>query len=177
MVSPSAGPRPLRVLFVCTGNICRSPLAEAVFKGLVSERGLARRYEADSAGTYGYHEGDPADPRTVKVGLNHGLAVDSIARELRDADFTRFDLLVAMDRGHLREMRARCAKPLQGKLVMMSDYGPEGVLKDVPDPYYGPLSGFEDIYQILDRCCRGLLDALLSQALEAASPASSVPRV
>jgi low molecular weight protein-tyrosine phosphatase len=175
MVSPSAGPRPVRVLFVCTGNICRSPLAEAVFKDLVSKRGLGDRYEADSAGTHGYHEGDPADPRTIRVGAKHGLRVDSIARELRDSDFTRFDVLVAMDRGHLREMRARCPKPLQAKLVLMPDYDPEGVLKDVPDPYYGGPEGFEQIYRILDGCSRGLLDALESEAFET-SQATSVPR-
>jgi protein-tyrosine phosphatase len=175
MASPSAGPRPVRVLFVCTGNICRSPLAEAIFKGLVQKRGLVDRYEADSAGTHGYHEGDPADPRTVRVGAKHGLRVDSIARELRDSDFTRFDVLVAMDRGHLREMRARCPTALQGKLVLMPDYDPEGVLKDVPDPYYGGPEGFEQIYRILDGCSRGLLDALESEALEA-SQATSVPR-
>jgi len=176
MVLPSAGPRPVRVLFVCTGNICRSPLAEAVFKGLVKESGLDRRYEADSAGTHGYHEGDPADPRTIKVGAKHGLVVDSIARELRNADFTRFDLLVAMDRGHLREMRARCPEALHDKLLLLPDYDPDGVLKDVPDPYYGALSGFEDIYRILDRCGRGLLDALESESLAAAAGSTSVPR-
>jgi protein-tyrosine phosphatase len=165
----------VRVLFVCTGNICRSPLAEAVFKDLVQKRGLEQRYEADSAGTHGYHEGDSADPRTIRVGAKHGLRVDSIARELRDSDFTRFDVLVAMDRGHLREMRARCPKPLQGKLFLLPDYDPEGVLKDVPDPYYGGPEGFEQIYRILDGCSRGLLDALESEALEV-SQATSVPR-
>jgi protein-tyrosine phosphatase len=174
MTSPSEGP-PVRVLFVCTGNICRSPLAEAVFKDLVQKRGLERRYEADSAGTHGYHEGDPADPRTIKVGAKHGLRVDSVARELRDEDFARFDVLVAMDRGHLREMRARCPKVHQSKLLLMPDFDPEGVLKDVPDPYYGGFDGFEHIYRILDGCLRGLLDALESETLEAASP-TSVPR-
>jgi protein-tyrosine phosphatase len=175
MVSPSAGPRPVRVLFVCTGNICRSPLAEAVFKDLVQSRGLESRYEADSAGTHGYHEGEPADPRTIRVGAKHGLRVDSIARELRDSDFTRFDVLVAMDRGHLREMRARCPRPLLDRLLLMPDYDPEGALKDVPDPYYGGPEGFEQIYRILVGCSRGLLDALESETLET-SPITSVPR-
>ena len=175
MTSPLAGPRLTRVLFVCTGNICRSPLAEAVFKRLVAERGLDRRYEADSAGTHGYHEGDPADPRTLRVGALHGLRVDSIARELRDDDFARFDVLVAMDRGHLREMRARCPKAHHGKLLLLPDYDPEGVLRDVPDPYYGGFDGFEQIYQILDRCGRGLLDALESEALEPTAE-TSAPR-
>jgi protein-tyrosine phosphatase len=163
------------VLFVCTGNICRSPLAEAIFKGLAQKRGLEGRYEADSAGTQGYHEGDAADPRTLKVGAKHGLRVDSIARELRDDDFTRFDVLVAMDRGHLRVMRARCPQPLQSKLLLMPDYDPEGVLKDVPDPYYGSFDAFEQVYRILDRCSRGLLDALELEARETASQ-TSVPR-
>jgi protein-tyrosine phosphatase len=175
MVSPSAGPRPTRVLFVCTGNICRSPLAEAVFKDLVQKRGLEPRYEVDSAGTHGYHEGDPADPRTIRVGEKHGIRVDSIARELRDDDFTTFDVLVAMDRGHVREMRARCPKALQSKLLLMPDYDPEGALKDVPDPYYGSFDGFEQIYRILVGCSRGLLDALESETLEAARQ-TSVPR-
>jgi protein-tyrosine phosphatase len=164
------------VLFVCTGNICRSPLAEAVFKGLARERGQDRRYEADSAGTHGWHAGEPADPRTIRVGVEHGLRVDSIARGLRDEDFERFDFLVAMDRGHLREMRARCRRPLRGKLLLMSDYDPIGEIEDVPDPYYGGEDGFEDVYRILDRCCRGLLDALESEALAAPSRPTSGPR-
>jgi protein-tyrosine phosphatase len=177
MASASPGPLPVRVLFVCTGNICRSPLAEAVFKDHVQKRGLERRYEADSAGTYGYHEGDPADPRTIKVGAKHGLVVDSIARALRDDDFARFDVLVAMDRGHLREMRARCPKALHGKLLLMPDYDPDGALEDVPDPYYGGFEGFEQIYRILDGCSRRLLDALESAPLEGTSQGTSVPRV
>jgi protein-tyrosine phosphatase len=175
MASSSASLRPTRVLFVCTGNICRSPLAEAVFKDLVQKRGLERRYEIDSAGTHGYHEGDPADPRTIRVGTKHGLLVDSIARELRDDDFIRFDVLVAMDRGHVREMRDRCPKALQSKVLLMPDYGPERALKDVPDPYYGGFDGFEQVYRILVGCSLGLLDALESAALESASQ-TSVPR-
>ena len=175
MTPPSTSSRSTRVLFVCTGNICRSPLAEAVFKDLVQKRGLEHRYEVDSAGTHGYHEGDPADPRTIRVGEKHGLQVDSIAREIRDDDFSRFDVLVAMDRGHVREMRARCPKPLQSKLLLMPDYDPEGALKDVPDPYYGGFDGFEQIYRILVGCSRGLLEALESAASETA-PQTAVPR-
>jgi protein-tyrosine phosphatase len=156
--------KPRRVLFVCTGNICRSPLAEAVFKKHVRERGLAARYHADSAGTHGWHEGDPADPRTIRVGERHGIDVDSIARPLASRDFEAFDVLVAMDRGHLREMRAQCPPALAERLRLMRDYDDEGKGTDVPDPYYGGFSGFEDVYTMLDRSCRALLDALEAEA-------------
>jgi protein-tyrosine phosphatase len=151
---------PKRVLFVCTGNICRSPLAEAVFKKHVRDRGLEGRYEADSAGTHGWHEGDPADPRTIRVGQRHGIEVDSIARALHAKDFERFEVIVAMDRGHLREMRSRCPTSLAGRLRLMRDYDDEGTGGDVPDPYYGGPSGFEEVYEILDRSCANFLDAL-----------------
>src|SRR6187401_681335 len=107
MIGDSALSRHARVLFVCSGNICRSPLAEAIFKSLAAEAGLGSRFAVDSAGTHGYHEGDQADPRTRRVGRKHGLDVDSIAREVKDEDFDRFDLIIAMDRGHRRELMAR----------------------------------------------------------------------
>jgi protein-tyrosine phosphatase len=162
-----------RVLFVCTGNICRSPLGEALFKKHVRERGLEDSYQADSAGTHGWHEGEPADPRTIRVGERHGVDVDSNARALVGSDFERFDVLVAMDRGHLREMRRRCPEPFTGKLRLMRDYDERGSDKDVPDPYYGGPSGFEEIHAILDRCCASLLDALLHEAKGVAGGARS----
>ena len=164
MASTPAGAGPLRVLFVCTGNICRSPLGEAIFGSLLRERGLERRYQVDSAGTHGWHEGEAADARTIRVGERHGISVDSVARALRPDDFARFDVLVAMDRGHLRELRARCPEPLRSKLLLMRDYDRPGAPKDVPDPYYGVAAGFEEVYAILDVCCRRLLDALESAA-------------
>jgi protein-tyrosine phosphatase len=111
------------------------------------------------------------------VGARHGLRVDSIARGLRDADFEGFDLLVAMDRGHLREMRRRCPKPLASRLVLMGDYDPRREVQDVPDPYYGGAEGFEEIHRILDRCCRSLLDTLESPTLVAREDPASTPRV
>src|SRR5262245_56832052 len=97
----------VRVLFVCSGNICRSPLAEAIFKAEAKHAGVAASFDVDSAGTHGFHEGEPADPRTRRVGRKNGLDVDSIARPVRDDDFDDFDLIVAMDRGHLRDLRSR----------------------------------------------------------------------
>ena len=107
---------PKRLLFVCSGNICRSPLAEAIFRHQAKQAGRASDFELDSAGTHGYHEGEPADPRARRAGAVRGVAVTSIAREVRDSDFGHFDLILAMDRGHLRELRGRCPAPLRSPL-------------------------------------------------------------
>jgi protein-tyrosine phosphatase len=157
MSSPS---RPLRLLFVCTGNICRSPLAEALFAHHARGRGRARRYEVDSAGTHGWHSGEQADWRSREVGERHGVKVESRARALREADFERFDLILAMDREHLRELQARCPARHRHKLELMRAYDRPGSPPDVPDPYYGELDGFERVYAMLDGCCRTLLEAL-----------------
>jgi protein-tyrosine phosphatase len=152
---------PLRILFVCSGNICRSPLAEAIFRRLVDEAGVGPRYFVDSAGTHGYHEGDPADPRTRRVGERHGVAVTSIAREVEDADFDRFDLIVAMDRGHKRELVARAASAARAKKIrLVREFDPAADGLDVPDPYYDRDGAFERVFAILDAACRGLFKTL-----------------
>lgn len=156
----SVDPRPYRILFVCSGNICRSPLAEAVFSALAHERHLAARFEVDSAGTHGLHAGEPADPRARAVGQRHGVPVTSIARRVQADDFQRFDLIVAMDRGHLRDLRRQCPEALRGRLRLMREFDRAGAPLDVPDPYYGELDGFEDVYDMLTVSCRQLLDAL-----------------
>jgi len=148
-----------RLLFVCTGNICRSPLAEAIFRHRAEQSGRASDFEIDSAGTHGYHEGEPADARARRVGAARGVAVTSIAREVRDSDFRHFDLILAMDRGHLRELRGRCPAPLRDKLRLMREFGdPPG--GDVPDPYYSDDGAFQEVFDLLDGCCRGLLAEL-----------------
>jgi len=148
-----------RLLFVCTGNICRSPLAEAIFRHQAEQAGRGSDFEVDSAGTHGYHEGEAADLRARRVGALHGVAVTSIAREVRDSDFKRFDLILALDRGHLRELRARCPVPLRDRIRLMREFGaPPG--GDVPDPYYSDDGAFEEVFDILDGCCRGLLAEL-----------------
>jgi len=149
-----------RVLFVCSGNICRSPLAEAIFKSLAHEAGLAARFVVDSAGTHGYHEGDRADPRTRQVGRRHGLEVDSIARPVVDSDFDRFDLIIAMDRGHRRELSARAGAGPAARIRMMREFDAGADSPDVPDPYYGGEDGFEAMYAILTPACAGLLESL-----------------
>lgn len=148
----------MNVLFVCLGNICRSPLAEGIFLHLAQEAGRDE-LEADSAGTGGYHEGEPADSRSIAVGERHGVAVPSISRKVRDSDFEEFDLIVAMDAKNLADLKARCPSAALDRLVLMRDYDPEGK-GDVPDPYYGGPRGFDDVYDMLERSCRALLATL-----------------
>lgn len=150
-----------RLLFVCSGNICRSPLAEAIFRHLAEEAGHAGRFEVDSAGTHGWHEGDAADPRACKVGKRRGVDVTSIARPIEPQDFERFDLILAMDRGHLKQLRARCPVPLRDRIRLMREFDhPKGGGLDVPDPYYSDEKAFEDVFDLLEKSCRGLLAEL-----------------
>ena len=151
--------KPRRILFVCSGNICRSPLAEAIFKSLAESAGLGARFAVDSAGTHGYHEGEAADPRTRRVGRRHG-GVDSIARPVVDADFDRFDLILAMDRGHLHELQTRAGPGRRARIRRMLEFDAGARDQDVPDPYYGGESAFEAMYAILEPACRGLLESL-----------------
>ena len=155
--------RPLRILFVCSGNICRSPLAEAIFRKLAEGARLAGRFEVDSAGTHGYHQGEPADPRTLRVGRRHDVRVTSLAREIVKDDLDRFDLVVAMDRGHLRRLAA-LAPGQRSKLRLMRDFDAGTSDRDVPDPYYGGEAGFEEVYAILEAGCRRLLEQLRLEA-------------
>jgi protein-tyrosine phosphatase len=159
MSTPSPKPES-RILFVCSGNICRSPLAEAIFRSLADEAGLTKRFVIDSAGTHGFHQGEKADPRTRRVGRNHGLDVDSIARKVEDEDFDKFDLIVAMDRGHRSELKARAGSERRATIRLMREFDPKARDQDVADPYYGGEEGFENMYAVLMPACRGLLDSL-----------------
>jgi protein-tyrosine phosphatase len=150
-----------RVLFVCSGNICRSPLAEAIFRHQAEEAGLLGRFVIDSAGMHGWHEGEPADPRARRVAEKHGVEVTSIARPIADEDFERFDLILAMDRSHLRELRARCPPSLRSRIRLMRTFdGASSGERDVPDPYYDREEAFERVFEQLDICCRNLLAEL-----------------
>ena len=150
---------PYRILFVCSGNICRSPLGEAIFVQQAREAGHEARFAVDSAGTHGFHEGEPADPRARRVGERRGVLVTSRARPVAAADFESFDLILAMDRGHLRELRGRCPASLRRRIRLMREFDdPPG--GDVPDPYYDGEEAFEEVFVILDTCCRRLLDEI-----------------
>lgn len=156
---------PVSVLFVCLGNICRSPLAEGVFAALATERGLGDRFDVDSAGTAAYHSGEPPDSRSAAVAEAHGIRLTGYARQVTPRDLERFDIVVAMDRSNRRSLE-RLGRRVRGRpggladIVLMRDYDPRARDSDVPDPYYGGADGFERVYRILERACDGLLDEL-----------------
>lgn len=153
--------RPTRVLFVCTGNICRSPTAEGVFRHLVRAEGLQDRLAADSAGTHGYHVGEPPDPRSVAAARRRGYDLQDLrARQLAPGDFARFDLLLAMDRGHLAIMRRMAPAGAAGRLRLFLDYAPRLGRSDVSDPYYGDARDFEAALDLIEHGARGLIAAL-----------------
>ena len=153
------------VLFVCLGNICRSPLGEGIFAALAEERGLDGDFHVESAGTAGYHSGEPPDSRSTAVAAANGVHLTGYARQVTPRDMERFDVIVAMDRSNqrsLQRLRQRYGRGRGGlaDIVMMRDYDPDARDADVPDPYYGGHDGFERVYRILERSCRGLLDEL-----------------
>ncbi|MEQ8770621.1 MAG: low molecular weight protein-tyrosine-phosphatase [Phycisphaerales bacterium] len=148
------------VLFVCLGNICRSPLAEGIFIHLARERGVLDRLLVDSAGTGGWHVGNPADPRSIAVARKHGIHLPSRARTFDDgaAEAERFRWLIAMDKQNQRDMIARGAP--RESVHLMLNFHPSPPADEVPDPYYDEDEGFDRVYEMLVGACEGLLDAI-----------------
>lgn len=154
------------VLFMCLGNICRSPLAEGIFLHLAARRGARDRFLVDSCGTGGWHAGEPPDPRALAEAARHGVHLPSRARRLEPReDSRRFDLIVAMDAQN-REDAIRAGVPGE-KIRLMRSFDPAAGELDVPDPYYGGVEGFGRVYDMLAAACGGLLDHLLDEADEA----------
>jgi protein-tyrosine phosphatase len=147
--------RVVRILFVCMGNICRSPTAEGVMRHLLAERGLEDEIEVESAGTGGWHAGSPPDARSARAAAARGITLEGAARQVTRADFEDFDLLVAMDRENLADLRAIAPPGTEHKLRMLVADG-----RDVPDPYYGGPRGFEDVLDLVETACAQLLDDL-----------------
>lgn len=150
--------QPIRVLFVCLGNICRSPLAEAVFRHRVEERGWADRFEIDSAGTSGWHRGAPPDARSAETARRRGIDVAGASRKVVAADLRRFHYVIAMDEENLdtlRELQASAGGTAQVR--RLREFEPRAASLDVPDPYYGGPRGFEEVHDIVERACAGLL--------------------
>jgi protein-tyrosine phosphatase len=152
----------MRILFVCMGNICRSPTAEAVMGALLRAEGLERAIAIDSAGTGGWHAGAPPDARAVAAARSRDVVVEGAARQVTAEDFDDFDLVLAMDRDNERELLARAPDAeARGKVRLLREFDPAAVAAgdlDVPDPYYGGPNGFDHVLDLVEAACRGLLD-------------------
>lgn len=159
-MAETAQARMTRVLFVCMGNICRSPTAEAVVREY-ARREAALTVEVDSAGTHGYHQGDPPDERSIIAARRRGYDLTRLrARMIEAADFERFDLVLAMDTAVLERLRGLAPSQHAGRVRLFLEFAPALARKDVPDPYYGGAAGFEEVLDLVEEGARGLLAAL-----------------
>ncbi len=149
----------VKVLFVCMGNICRSPTAEGVFVGLLKRHGLEGKVHVDSAGTHAYHVGSAPDPRASAAAAKRGADLGKQrARKVSVADFEIFDYILAMDRDNLEILEELCPDEHRGKLQLMLRYAPEAGVDEVPDPYYGGAAGFERVLDLIEAASAGLLE-------------------
>lgn len=154
----------MRILFVCMGNICRSPTAEGVFRQLARQRAPELSIEIDSAGTHDYHVGEPPDRRAVSAALRRSIDLSDLrARRVHEQDFERFDLILAMDEENLRELRQRATPRHHERIRLMMEYAPQAGRTAVPDPYYGGPQGFEEVLDLLEEAAEGLLQELLAR--------------
>ena len=154
----------MRVLFVCMGNICRSPTAEGVFRRLLSERNIDFVLEVDSAGTHDYHVGAPPDARALEAARRRGVDLSALrARQIADEDFARFDLILAMDEQNLEALRERASPQYRSRVRLIMEFAPTAPRRFVPDPYYGGPLGFEEVLDLLEQASEGLLQELMSR--------------
>jgi len=145
----------IKVVFVCLGNICRSPLAEGIFKKMLAEHNLHDKIYVDSAGTAAYHIGDPPDKRSIEVAYKYGIILNHVGRQFKREDLHDFDYIIAMDSKNYAGIKSLGEG--KGKVALMRDFDKQGRGKDVPDPYYGGMEGFEEVYQMAYRSCVELL--------------------
>jgi protein-tyrosine phosphatase len=161
----AAAPR-LRILMVCTGNICRSPTAEGVLRHKLARAGMAGAVQVGSAGTQGYHTAEPPDPRAVRAAAARGYDLSGLrARPLRPDDFQRFDVLLAMDKGHLEWLHKRRPPAVAGQVGLLMPLAlRRRDVVEVPDPYYGGPAGFEHVLDLVEDACDGILERLARQS-------------
>ncbi len=160
--APAAPEQPLQILMVCTGNICRSPSAEGVLRAKLAAAGLQARVGVASAGTQGFHTGEPPDPRAIKAALRRGYDIGGLqARPMRPEDFTRFHWLLALDRSHADWMARRAPPAATGRIALLMPLATRHAgVDEVPDPYYGAPAGFEHVLDLLEDACDGLVQRL-----------------
>lgn len=149
-----------RILFVCLGNICRSPTAEAVFRHQVGEANLSDRFEIDSAGTLAAHAGERADSRMRAHAEKRGYDLTSISRKIRPEDFSAFTHIIAMDAQNLSDLQAMAPPGSSAELSLLLDHDPDASLREVPDPYYGGAQGFETVLDLIESASARLLEGL-----------------
>lgn len=153
----SASPT-VKVLFVCMGNICRSPTAHGVFRKLVQDEGLMERIEIDSAGTHGYHVTEPPDRRAILTAARRGVDLEDLrARRAEPEDFLYYDYILAMDQENYMSLSAICPRGMERKLMLLMDFAPQLRTREVPDPYYGGTTGFEQVFDMVEVAGKGLL--------------------
>lgn len=155
----------IKVLFVCLGNICRSPLGEGIFRHLVTEAGLAADFVVDSAGTGDWHVGSPPHPQSLRAARDRGVDLSQQrARQVTPDDLECYDYVIAMDSQNEADLRALDpAGRAKGRLVRMMEFAPERGLKDVPDPYFGGPEGFDQVYELVEAACRALLARIVAE--------------
>jgi protein-tyrosine phosphatase len=160
---PITKEEPIKICFVCLGNICRSPTAEGIFQHLVNERSQQSYFEIDSSGTSAYHIGEPANSKSRKTAEQHGVTLHSRARKFESSDLEYFDLILAMDKENLENIRRLDVEnKYSDNIMLMREFDPKPENKEVPDPYHGGLQGFENVFQVVKRSCENLLDKLES---------------
>jgi protein-tyrosine phosphatase len=154
----------IKVLFVCLGNICRSPLAEGIFKELVKKRGLTQNITCDSAGTSTYHIDENPDPRSIAIALEHDIILNHLGRQINSSDFNKFEYIVVMDTDNYEAIKLVSGYPhYKGELVLMRKFDSLGRNENVPDPYFGADDGFKLVYDMLRRSCEELLEEIVKK--------------
>lgn len=156
--------KPIKVLFVCMGNICRSPTAEGVFNKVIVDKGVADRFVIDSAGTHAYHIGEPSDARSQQMAKSRGIDLSKIrARKVMQSDFEQFDHILAMDTDNYTLLIEASPSQYHHKIKLFLDYAPERKEKDVPDPYYGGQNGFSNVFDLVEDASKGFYDSVIKQ--------------